>query len=77
MDPQRLTPRELDTYGGVSQNQGYPFGIPHNKDYNIWGSICRVPLCRETIILIEKYTEHDARTARIPNMFQDVFLDSM
>ena len=24
---------------GVSQNSGYPFGGPCNKDYSIWGSI--------------------------------------
>ena len=24
---------------GVSQNWGYPFGGPSNKDYSIWGSI--------------------------------------
>ena len=36
---------------GVSQNEAYHFGGPHDKDYSILGSILGVPLCRETTIL--------------------------
>ena len=28
---------------GVSQNEGYHFGDPHNKDYSILGSILGSP----------------------------------
>ena len=30
-------------YMGVSQNKGYHFGDPHNKDYSILGSILGSP----------------------------------
>ena len=29
---------------GVSQNYGYLFGGPHNKDYSLLGSILRSPI---------------------------------
>ena len=31
-------------YTGVSQNQGYPFGGPYNKDYNILRSTLGPPI---------------------------------
>ena len=39
--PERLL-RRLE-HVGVSQNWGYPFGDPHNKDYNTLGSILGSP----------------------------------
>ena len=35
---------------GVSQNYGYLFGGPNNKDYSILGSILGFPLFWETTI---------------------------
>ena len=33
----------LEQFMEVSQNWGYLFGGPHNKDYSIWGSILGSP----------------------------------
>ena len=35
----------LELQMGVSQNYGYLFGGPHNKDYSILGSILGSPYC--------------------------------
>ena len=44
---------------GVSQNCGYHFGGPENKDYSIGGVHVGVPLFREsTISSIEIFWEH-------------------
>ena len=41
---------------GVSQNYGYHFGGPHNKDYSILGSILGSPYFGKLPYRLESYT---------------------
>ena len=45
---------------GVSQNYRYRFGGPHNKDYNILGSILGSPCFGNYQKQPEKYAMHEA-----------------